>query len=218
MSGNHPPPLPPLPSGFGMDSSYPPMPGSSRITASQPNPSLASYIARPTAPPVPGKVAAAHHHEQPFAAGSHHSHHSPGSQGLRPGQYLNSPQVTPSPYRTPSPQPPLPPSSAHYGYTAQQQLAHAQPMPQPGYLMPMPVNSSSSGLGPPRQQRFDHGHSPSFQPQSSPYGQHLVEAPRRYSAAVAFQSRPVPLHSSAPERAHTPIADAQHQHQAPPQP
>ncbi|KAJ1582526.1 hypothetical protein NDA11_005626 [Ustilago hordei] len=59
MSGI-PPHLPILPAGFGTDSSYPPIPGSTRITASQPKPSRPPAMSpapiltgshRPVAPP-----------------------------------------------------------------------------------------------------------------------------------------------------------------------
>ncbi|SPO26618.1 related to SKT5 - protoplast regeneration and killer toxin resistance protein [Ustilago trichophora] len=119
MSGT-PPHLPILPSGFGTDSSYPPMPGSTRITASQPKPSTPSTPStrstppkpyRPVAPPLPPLPPGALEKEQQRLRHQSASYSSsPSGSGLRPGQLVHAP--------TP---PPPPPSHSHHHHHHHQQ-------------------------------------------------------------------------------------------------
>ncbi|SPO26320.1 related to SKT5 - protoplast regeneration and killer toxin resistance protein [Ustilago trichophora] len=102
MSGT-PPHLPILPSGFGTDSSYPPMPGSTRITASQPKPSMSSTPPkpyRPLGPPLPPLPPGALEKEQQrlrHQSTSYSSSPSGFSSGLRPGQLVHAPTPPPPP-------------------------------------------------------------------------------------------------------------------------
>ncbi|SNX85092.1 related to SKT5 - protoplast regeneration and killer toxin resistance protein [Melanopsichium pennsylvanicum] len=105
MSGT-PPHLPTLPSGFGTDSSYPPMPGSTRITASQPKPSVISAWAaspntyRPLGPPLPPLPRGALEKEQQRLRHQSAPCATESSSIFRPGQLVHAP--TPPPPRHPS--------------------------------------------------------------------------------------------------------------------
>ncbi|TKY84729.1 hypothetical protein EX895_005809 [Sporisorium graminicola] len=142
-----------LPAGFGTDSSYPPMPGSTRITASQPRPSAAGAAAvgaapsttvspprpyRPTAPPLPPLPPGALEKEQQRLRrqSASHSPSSPSaiSSGLKPGQLVHAPT------------PPPPSSSSHPfvgGFASSHQQRTSAPVsaprpPPPPPSMPTP--------------------------------------------------------------------------------
>ncbi|CBQ73542.1 related to SKT5-protoplast regeneration and killer toxin resistance protein [Sporisorium reilianum SRZ2] len=187
MSGQTPL-LPSLPAGFGTDSSYPPIPGSTRITASQPKPLAAAVVAspvspprphRPTGPPLPPLPPGALEQEQQRLrrqSASHSVTPSAISSGLRPGQLVHAPTPPPPPL-------PPPPQPTHHfvgGFASPHQQRSGTPVAAPRPPPPPPPPSMptpSYGLANNMQAMSIHSHTQA--PSSS-------SSARRASANDAF--------------------------------
>ncbi|KAJ1600079.1 hypothetical protein NDA14_000577 [Ustilago hordei] len=218
MSGI-PPHLPILPAGFGTDSSYPPIPGSTRITASQPKPSRPPAMSpapiltgshRPVAPPLPplppGALQKEHHHQWR----RHQSASYSSSPSFRPGYLVHAPTPTPPP---PPPPPPQPPSSRpHFvgGFTSPppQHAQHRTGTPvaaaaaaatRPPQAMPTPNYGRFSAHAPPQSPPSSTSHSqslasnmqnPSVQNDAYPSSARRASANDAYAAGPSSLSRP----------------------------
>ncbi|SPC64403.1 related to SKT5 - protoplast regeneration and killer toxin resistance protein [Ustilago sp. UG-2017b] len=214
MSGN-PPHLPILPAGFGTDSSYPPIPGSTRITASQPKPSRPPAMSpapiltgshRPVAPPLPPLPLGALQKEQQHRWRRHQSASYSSSPSFRPGYLVHAPP-TPTP-----PPPPQPPSShPHFvgGFTSPppQHAQHRTGTPvaaaaaaaRPPQAMPTPNYGRVSAHAPPQPPPSSTSHSqslasnmqnPSVQNDAYPSSARRASANDAYAAGPSSLSRP----------------------------
>ncbi|GAC75262.1 aconitase/homoaconitase [Moesziomyces antarcticus T-34] len=212
-----PPHLPVLPAGFGTDSSYPPIPGSTRVTASQPRPSVVPAPAplprpsalsgptyRPTGPPLPPLPPGALEQERRrHQSASYASSAIPPSSGLRPGQFVHAPT------------PPPPSSQSHFvGGFATPPPQHMQPstststMPAPGRVLPPPPAAPAPTSSHSHSQQLSNGmHNMSIGNSSAGSHQQHASAARRASANDVYGANSSSSQASGPPSLSAPLPD-----------